>query len=166
MKIHIFFHEDSLFRRRQRKSLLFLADDAKKENPHSGFARVNIKRAPRGGSFYIQLLTWRKREDSNLRTSCPVTRFPSVLLKPLGHTSFLLIIPKNSPFGESFEQLFSFFQSLHQIRRKNQEPERTNSCHEKHRLFESINRPTKHHRHHRRQQNKEVQLSVNLDGFL
>ena len=30
---------------------------------------------------------WRKREDSNLRYGYPHTRFPSVLLKPLGHTS-------------------------------------------------------------------------------
>ena len=33
------------------------------------------------------LFIWRKREDSNLRYGCPHTRFPSVLLKPLGHTS-------------------------------------------------------------------------------
>ena len=38
-------------------------------------------------SFVLGLLDWRKREDSNLRYGYPHTRFPSVLLKPLGHTS-------------------------------------------------------------------------------
>ena len=39
--------------------------------------------------FFIKsdVLIWRKREDSNLRYGYPHTRFPSVLLKPLGHTS-------------------------------------------------------------------------------
>lgn len=30
---------------------------------------------------------WRKREDSNLRSRCRLTRVPGVLLQPLGHTS-------------------------------------------------------------------------------
>ena len=38
-------------------------------------------------SMKLGLLDWRKREDSNLRYGYPHTRFPSVLLKPLGHTS-------------------------------------------------------------------------------
>lgn len=36
-------------------------------------------------SYYF--IFWRKREDSNLRNGCPLTRFPSVRLQPLGHTS-------------------------------------------------------------------------------
>ena len=37
------------------------------------------------GSFLISI--WRREQDSNLREPCDPTRFPSVLLKPLGHLS-------------------------------------------------------------------------------
>ena len=35
----------------------------------------------------LVLLTWRKREDSNLRDACAPTRFRVVRLQPLGHAS-------------------------------------------------------------------------------
>ena len=50
----------------------------------------------------IDILLWRKREDSNLRYGCPHTRFPSVLLKPLGHTSVSSSISHLSPLFHSF----------------------------------------------------------------
>ncbi len=40
------------------------------------------KRRPNGRHF-----SWRREQDSNLRYDCSHTRFPSVLLQPLGHLS-------------------------------------------------------------------------------
>ena len=38
-------------------------------------------------SYLFRFCTWRRGWDSNPRLSFPNTRFPSVLLKPLGHLS-------------------------------------------------------------------------------
>ena len=55
-----------------------------------------IERARKKAEMPAFNLNWRKREDSNLRYGYPHTRFPSVLLKPLGHTSAL------EPFYHTF----------------------------------------------------------------
>ena len=39
---------------------------------------------------------WRRERDSNPRYSFPYTRFPGVLLQPLGHLS---VLPNNFPFS-------------------------------------------------------------------
>ena len=45
---------------------------------------AQTKEAP---AEHAGVLVWRTERDSNPRTSFPVTRFPSVRLKPLGHLS-------------------------------------------------------------------------------
>jgi hypothetical protein len=45
------------------------------------------KRCDQTGRSHVPSGTWRRGWDSNPRASFPATRFPSVLLKPLGHLS-------------------------------------------------------------------------------
>ncbi len=54
------------------------------------FARVEwaaIRSLGEGWRSHVPYGTWRRGWDSNPRSSFPDTRFPSVLLKPLGHLS-------------------------------------------------------------------------------
>ena len=55
---------------------------------HISGSELILETPKRANSYFKK---WRKGQDLNLRTGCPVTRFPSVRLKPLGHPSVLVL---------------------------------------------------------------------------
>ena len=57
---------------------------------HSGFLNCEFRIPP--------VRVWRREWDSNPRYGSPYTRFPSVLLKPLGHLSLKEFKIQNSKF--------------------------------------------------------------------